>query len=297
MESMLQPPRPFVFENNIVSVTSGNLSEEWRKWKNAFLICYEACELSKKDDKVQINILLHVIGEKCRDVYGQFGVPCKTLEEVFKKFDGFFLPKKNFTIERHKFFTREQGQSESVEQYVFELNKMAAKCEFKDLCKDLIRDRLICGLLNGTLRERLLREPDLTLQKAVEICSLAELSREHAITLKTDNLEHKKKWTGVAEIAATKAFKDARRTDTVAPRGAVRGSPRTQCEPRPLWFGAAAKQKLVLCSNESWLFTVWQCTLQVQLSGIWATMRPLQANEPLLQDVQCMRCMRNHPIR
>lgn len=190
MESMLQPPRPFVFENTIVSVTSGNLSEEWRKWKNAFLIYYEACELSKKDAKVQINILLHVIGEKCRDVYNQFGVPCKTLQEVFTNFDGFFLPKKNLTIERHKFFTREQGRSESVEQYVFELNKMAAKCEFKDLCKDLIRDRLICGLINGTLRERLLREPDLTLHKAVEICSVAELSREHAVTLKTENTEH-----------------------------------------------------------------------------------------------------------
>lgn len=190
MESMLQPPRPFVFENNIVSVTSGNLSEDWRKWKNSFLIYYEACELSKKDAKVQINILLHVIGEKCRDVYDQFGGSFKSLDEVLTKFDGFFLPKKNLTIERHKFFTREQGQSESVEQYVFELNKMAVKCEFKDLCTDLIRDRLICGILNGTLRERLLREPDLTLQKALEICSLAELSREHALTLKSENAEH-----------------------------------------------------------------------------------------------------------
>ncbi|XP_047994938.1 uncharacterized protein LOC125233114 [Leguminivora glycinivorella] len=67
---------------------------------------------------------------------------------------------------------------------------MAAKCDFKDLCSDLVRDRLICGIQETTLRERLLRENDLTLQKAIEICRLAEISRAQAGHIKQENAEH-----------------------------------------------------------------------------------------------------------
>ncbi|XP_061725642.1 uncharacterized protein LOC133531440 [Cydia pomonella] len=190
MESVLHPPLPFKFENNLVNVTSGNLCKEWDKWKKAFLIYYEACEIAKKPQKVQINILLHIIGDKCREVYDQFSEESKTVDELLKKFDEFFEPKKNLAVERHKFFTRNQQEFESIEQYVFELNVMAAKCEFKDLCSDLVRDRLICGIQETSLRERLLRESDLTLQKAIEICRLAEISRAQAGHIKQDNVEH-----------------------------------------------------------------------------------------------------------
>ncbi|XP_028178743.1 uncharacterized protein LOC114366161 [Ostrinia furnacalis] len=190
MESILQPPQPFIFENDITNVTSGNLSKDWEKWKNAFKIYFEACELQKKDNKVQINILLHIIGEKCREVYEQFKGDIKTIEDLLKEFDRFFLPRKNITIERHAFFTRNQRELESVEQYVFELNKIAAKCEFEQLKSELVRDRMICGIRDGALRERLLRETELTLSKAVDICTLAEISRLQANSIKTDTQMH-----------------------------------------------------------------------------------------------------------
>lgn len=190
MDTVLRPPQAFQFENNLANVTSGNLSKEWEKWKKSFKIYYEACELSKKEKKVQLNILLHIIGDRCREVYDQFEEEFRSVDELLQKFDGVFLPRKNLTIERHKFFTREQRELESIEQYVFELNKMAAKCEFKDLCSDLVRDRLICGLKDGSLRERLLREADLTLSKATDICRLAEMSRAQAVHINTENSVH-----------------------------------------------------------------------------------------------------------
>ncbi|XP_063538098.1 uncharacterized protein LOC134747405 [Cydia strobilella] len=190
MEAVLQPPAPFLFENNISSVTSGNLSKAWQNWKNAFNIYCEACELHKKEEKVKTNILLHVIGPKCREVYQQFKVKPTTLQALLKEFDDFFLPKTNTTVERHRFFTREQKPQESAEQYVFELTKMAAKCGFKDLCDDLVKDRLICGIRNTTLRERLLREPDLKLSSALDICRLVEMSQVQASTIKPESETH-----------------------------------------------------------------------------------------------------------
>lgn len=177
MESVLQPPPPFCFEKDLVNITSGNLSNQWLRWKKSLLIYFEACQLNSKDKSVQVNILLHIIGEQCRDVYEQFEPESNiTVDSLLKKFDRFFTPKKNLTVERHRFFTRSQQQHETVEQYVFDLNKLAASCEFKDLKESLVKDRLICGLRDEALRERLLREYDLTLKKALDICSVAEMS-------------------------------------------------------------------------------------------------------------------------
>ncbi|XP_063368815.1 uncharacterized protein LOC134657192 [Cydia amplana] len=191
MDSILPPPPPFSFVNSLENVTTGNLSKEWEKWKNAFLIYYEACELSKKDKKVQLSILLHIIGEQCREVYEQFDKSSITTStELLAKFDSFFLPQKNLTIERHRFFTRDQKEGESIEQYSFELKKLASSCEFKDLMETLIRDRLICGIKDQAIRERLLREPELTLKKSLDICNVAQISKVQAGAIKKESVEH-----------------------------------------------------------------------------------------------------------
>lgn len=191
MESVLPPPPPFAFVNNMENVTSGNISKEWEKWKSAFMIYFDACELNKKDQKVQVSIFLHIVGEQCREVYDQFKETCKDITSVIKKFDDLFLLKKNLTVQRHHFFTRDQLDGETIEQYSFELRKLASKCEFKDLCDDLVRDRLICGIKENALRERLLREPDLTLQKSLDICNIAQLSKVHAGNIKKESVEHR----------------------------------------------------------------------------------------------------------
>ncbi|XP_063545758.1 uncharacterized protein LOC134753750 [Cydia strobilella] len=188
MDTVLRPPPPFCFENTLSSVTSGNLSRQWLKWKKSFEIYSKACELSKKTEDVQVSILLHVIGEHCREVYEQFTDKITTIKGLLEHFDKYFLPTKNLTIERHKFFPRGQQEGESVEQYTFELNKLAMTCEFKDLRDDLIRDRLICGLREDSMRERLLRESEtLTLQKAVDMCRIAEMSRMQAGCIKQED--------------------------------------------------------------------------------------------------------------
>ncbi|XP_063362861.1 uncharacterized protein LOC134651690 [Cydia amplana] len=190
MEAVLPPPLPFSFTNNLENVTSGNLSKEWEKWRKSFQVYYEACELSKKSAQVQMSILLHVIGEQCREVHAQFEGTFASVKDLLDKFESFFSPKKNITIERHRFFTRCQKQSESIEQYAFELKKLASACEFKELMDDLIRDRLICGIQENALRERLLREPDLTLKKSLEICNIAQISKLQAGTIKKETSEH-----------------------------------------------------------------------------------------------------------
>ena len=86
----------------------------------------------------------------------------KRLGVLFQKFENYCNPRRNITFERHKFFTCIQEPTESIDQYVTELRTKASTCEFGELCKSYIRDRIVCGISCNTLREKLLQETDLS---------------------------------------------------------------------------------------------------------------------------------------
>lgn len=54
---------------------------------------------------------------------------------------------------------------------------MADNCEFRDLRDSLILDRVFFGVTDNHVRERLLRVPDLTFEKTLEIARTAEATR------------------------------------------------------------------------------------------------------------------------
>ena len=80
--------------------------------------------------------------------------------------------------ERHVFNTRTQRDGETTDHYVTDLKTKAQACEFGKLKDSLIRDRIVCGIRSDKTRSRLLREPDLTLQRAVDICRANETSSQ-----------------------------------------------------------------------------------------------------------------------
>ena len=68
------------------------------------------------------------------------------------------------------FLYPEQRESETIDQYLTELRQIAANCDFESITPDqLLRDRLVTGTRNAKVRENLLKEKKLTLEKAVDI--------------------------------------------------------------------------------------------------------------------------------
>jgi hypothetical protein len=171
---MFQHPEQF----NLV----GNLSENWIKWYQRFTLYLKAAALDTKSDERLISILLTCLGEHCIDIYNSFvfeNDECKNkYTEVIKKFENYFIPKKNITFFRHQFFTRNQLAGETIDQFVTDLKNKSKDCEFGMLREELIKDRLVCGILNSHMKERLLREEDLTLDRALDICHAAEISTQ-----------------------------------------------------------------------------------------------------------------------
>ena len=182
------PPDPLPFE--------GNIAEQWRKWKQELTLYITAAEKDKKSDMVKSSILLTCIGKKGREIYNTFTFDNvddnMKFNIIIEKFDEYCSPRKNITFQRYKFFTCRQKEGQSFDQFVTELKKLSQDCEFGELCNSLIRDVIIMGLLDNKLRERLLREPDLTLEKAIKHGQAAEETKQHARMLQRQ-LESEKK--------------------------------------------------------------------------------------------------------
>ena len=58
--------------------------------------------------------------------------------------------------------------------WVKDLRTHANTCEFGDDTDNMIRDKIVFGVTDSRIKERLLREPDLTLVKCWDICHAAE---------------------------------------------------------------------------------------------------------------------------
>ncbi|CAH2238000.1 jg10325 [Pararge aegeria aegeria] len=91
MESILTPPSSFCFDKN--ASDANNIHDKWIKWKRSYEIYSKACEINKKSLEIQVNILLHVVGEQCREILDQLPEKCTTVENIWKKLDEQFKTK------------------------------------------------------------------------------------------------------------------------------------------------------------------------------------------------------------
>ena len=164
--------------------SSQNLCETWRRRKRG-MEYYLTATCTGKSEEQKVAIFMCMIGkdgQEIKDIFefetGEVGQEVVTAAIVFAKFDAHCKPKKNLVVERHRFLTREQLPGESLDQYVTELRTLAASCEWGNLKDDLVCSRIVNGISSRIVRERLLRESDLKLEKAVEICRADELSKK-----------------------------------------------------------------------------------------------------------------------
>jgi len=99
----------------------------------------------------------------------------KKIEPLLRKFEEYCIPKESTIYERFLFFTRDQRESETIDQYLTELRQIVANCDFESITPDqLLWDRLVTGTRNAKVRENLLKQKKLTLEKAVDIARASE---------------------------------------------------------------------------------------------------------------------------
>ncbi len=125
-------------------------------------------------------ILLHVIDEQALEIYNSFQIDGDlTVTVLMNKFEEYFVPSTKITYARYKFSVCEKP-GVGFDQYLAELHTVAKSCEFGKLKDQLIQDKIVTGIPDNGLREWLLHEKDLNLEKAVHICRVTETTRAQA---------------------------------------------------------------------------------------------------------------------
>lgn len=180
MMETFKPPGEFSF-------ISGNVAENWRIWRQKFENYMLATERDMKPDKTKIAILLNLLGDEGAAIYNTFeyaeGKSAEKFDDVIKNFTEYCVPRRNVVFERHKFFTCSQKEGQNIDAYVTELKTLARTCEFESQEESLIRDRVVLGIHDSALQERLLREPLLTVKKAAEFIRASEISKQQLKTI------------------------------------------------------------------------------------------------------------------
>ena len=166
---------------------SGNINENWTKWKQELEFYILATELEEKPEWVKSIILLTCIESKGREIDNTFNFENDgdkmTLSIIITKFEEYCTPRKNLTYLRHKSFTYRQKEGQSFDDFV---TQFTSSCEFSTLKELLIRDIIVVGILDNRLWERKLRDKELMLEKVISVGHSAEETNKHIKELAQD---------------------------------------------------------------------------------------------------------------
>ena len=169
----LPPPPP-------LDIHDSNAAEKWKEFEQAWKNYSIAMKLHQEPEAVQVATLLTVVGAEVRKVFATFtdwasDTDQNKIQPVLQKFAAYCQPLKNVPFERYKFYSTMQESGESYDHYRTALRQLAERCEFESITPNqILRDKLVFGIRDSKVRERLLCEKNLSLEKTDEICSSHE---------------------------------------------------------------------------------------------------------------------------
>ena len=130
-----------------------------------------ASELDQKTKEVQIARLLNAAGPEAQEIHDLFTFADdndkKKYKTILEKFRAYCRPKKNVVYERHKFWSRRQNEGEPFDKWLKEMRVIAKDCEFTE--EDMIPDKIVYGVFDKKVQERMLRKSDLSLKDATDM--------------------------------------------------------------------------------------------------------------------------------
>ncbi|XP_039279974.1 uncharacterized protein LOC111053806 isoform X1 [Nilaparvata lugens] len=166
-------PAPLTLEGDVVS--------NWKRFKQNFEIYLLASGKSAEKEPVKVAVFLNIIGDEGLDIYNNFKISDdekQKLVSVLKEFENHLVPKRNEIYERFLFYKRIQGKTEPIHIFIEDLKKLVKTCNFGDQSEKMIRDRIVLGVHRSEVQEKLSNIPDLTLDKAAEICKTFEVTKQ-----------------------------------------------------------------------------------------------------------------------
>ena len=170
----LQPPAK-------LELGDGNLADNWKAYKQVWSNYSIIANIGAQQEAYRVVLFLHCIGPDTLKIYNGFAFENATdkqcLTKIFEKFDQYTIGEINETYERFHFNIRKQDETESFDAYLTSLRTLAKTCGFCECLHDsLVRDRIVMGVRDNRLCQRLLQERKLDLKRCTDMCRSSEMA-------------------------------------------------------------------------------------------------------------------------
>ena len=178
---------------------TGELAEEWKIFKTMYENYSILVQLERQSKQYRLATFMYTIGPRgvqlISSLHFEDNEDKENVTLIVKKLEEVIIRQTNVIYERYVFNNRSQKPEETVDQYVSDLVKQAKNCDFCEcMRKQLIRDCLVVGVKDASVRKLLLQKRDLTLEKAVDICRGAEATAAQLQKMNTENDVNKVKY-------------------------------------------------------------------------------------------------------
>ena len=162
--------------------------DHWRQFKRDWTYYERASKIDKEEGPVRVAHLLNVVGKDGQEMFETFPLSegdRGDIVKVLQEFENRCTPVTHVIYERYIFNKRTQEPGESLDHYITDIIKQAGWCQYGQLKDELIRDRLVSGIQNDRVREKLLSKTDLTLTKAIQLLKSSEATQLQAQDMAT----------------------------------------------------------------------------------------------------------------
>ena len=164
-------------------------TKEWPRWIQRFERFRQASGLCDKSQESQVNTLIYAMRDEADDILGSLDltdVQKLVYDTVQEAFQNHFIKKRNPIFECARLNQRKQ-EGESVDSFITALCGLAKHCDYGALHDQMIRDRLVVGLRDAALSEKLQMDADLSLQTAISTARQRESVRKQQSVVRGDN--------------------------------------------------------------------------------------------------------------
>lgn len=267
-------PEPFCFSR----------PEEWEKWIRRFERFRVASGLASRAQEVQVSTLIYSMGDQADDVLRSLALSeedRKSYAVVKSTFDNYFGQRRNVIFERAKFNRRRQDEGESVETFITDLFSLAEHCGYGSLHDEMIRDRIVVGIRNNGLSERLQLDPRLTLESAI-----AQVRQSEAVKQQQPLLRGKPDTPVGAVLRAgggTRAIRGGRSNSSTTSRrpATTEGCPRCGKRPNHDRAQCPARDQICRSCNKRGHFRA-VCRSAARVRGVHAQAHPEASEDAFL---------------
>ena len=167
-------------------------AEAWPRWLRRFERFRAASGLNSKSeyDKIE-KTLFYAFGPAIEDILVTVKVDetKSTYDEVIKTLDSYFGVRKNPVVCHARFNTRIQRQNESVDSFIQDLYRLADDCGYGTMRDILICDRIVVGVNDEALSDRMQINKNLKLEDAVEMARQSEARKQNRDLVRGGNVQ------------------------------------------------------------------------------------------------------------